>query len=101
MAVDGVSSSSGSQSSGTGATNNKAQGVDALANKETFLKLLVAQIRNQDPLNPSDGVQFVAQLAQFSTLEQNLQMKEDLDAIRATLDRLAPPDTTGQTTDKT
>ena len=98
MAVDGVSGSSGSQSSGTN-TNTKAQGVDALANKETFLQLLVAQIRNQDPLNPSDGVQFVAQLAQFSALEQNIQMKDDLDAIRATLDRVAPaPDTTDQST---
>ena len=36
----------------------------------TFLKLLVTQIQNQDPLNPSDGTQFLAQLAQFSELEQ-------------------------------
>jgi flagellar basal-body rod modification protein FlgD len=100
MAVDGVSGSSNSQPGGTNATP-KTQGVDALANKETFLQLLVAQIRNQDPLNPSDGVQFVAQLAQFSALEQNIQMKTDLDAIRATLDRIAPPaDATDGSTQK-
>src|SRR3954467_689501 len=55
---------------------------DALANEGTFLKLLVAQLQNQDPLQPQDGTQFVSQLAQFSGLEQNLAMRGDLDAIR-------------------
>jgi flagellar basal-body rod modification protein FlgD len=50
--------------------------------KDTFLKLLVAQIRNQDPLNPADGLQFVTQLAQFSELEQLMQMRQDLEAVR-------------------
>ena len=58
---------------------------DALANESTFLKLLVAQLKNQNPLNPSDGTQFVAQLAQFSSLEQSVQMKADLDAIKIAL----------------
>lgn len=40
------------------------------ANKDMFLKLLVAQLKNQDPLAPQDGAQFVAQLAQFNSLEQ-------------------------------
>ncbi len=39
-------------------------------NQATFLKLLVTQIQNQDPLNPSDSTQFLTQLAQFSELEQ-------------------------------
>ena len=55
------------------------------ANKDTFLKLLVAQLKNQSPLNPTDGTQFVAQLAQFSQLEQTISIKEDLDAVRAAL----------------
>jgi flagellar basal-body rod modification protein FlgD len=38
--------------------------------KEEFLKILVAQLRHQDPLNPMDGSQFASQLAQFSSLEQ-------------------------------
>jgi flagellar basal-body rod modification protein FlgD len=38
--------------------------------KSTFLQLLVAQLKNQDPLNPMDNQQFVAQLAQLRTLEQ-------------------------------
>ncbi|MCU0648948.1 MAG: hypothetical protein MUF00_13185 [Gemmatimonadaceae bacterium] len=49
-----------------------------------FLKLLVAQMNNQDPLNPMDGQQLAAQMAQFSTVEQLLQMNEKLDAQAAT-----------------
>lgn len=51
--------------------------------KDTFLKLLVAQIKHQDPLNPTDGVQFLAQLAQFSELEQLIGMRQDLSVLRA------------------
>jgi len=45
------------------------------------LTLLVAQLQNQDPLQPADGMQFVTQLAQFSNLEQSLAMRTDLDSI--------------------
>lgn len=53
-----------------------------LANKETFLQLLVAQIKNQNPLNPADGVEFVSQLAQFSELEQMMGIRQDVQALR-------------------
>ena len=46
--------------------------------KEAFLQLLVAQVKNQNPLNPTDGVQFLSQLAQFSQLEQLMGIREDL-----------------------
>ena len=59
---------------------------DPLTNKNTFLELLVAQLKNQNPLNPQDGMQFVAQLAQFSQLEQSMGMSEDLAAIRKALE---------------
>ena len=61
------------------------QAADPLANKNVFLQLLVAQLKHQDPLNPADGLQFVTQLAQFTSLEQSSQMRDDLDAIRAAL----------------
>lgn len=57
------------------------------ADKNTFLKLLVAQLKNQDPLNPADGVQFVTQLAQFTSLEQATQMAQDISAIRAVIEK--------------
>ena len=62
-----------------------------LANEQTFLKLLVSQIKNQNPLQPTDSVQFVSQLAQFSQLEQSIAIRQDEDAIRA---QIVPPATT-------
>jgi flagellar basal-body rod modification protein FlgD len=46
--------------------------------KQEFLQLLVTQLRNQDPLNPSDPQEFAAQLAQFSTLEQLVNIGDQL-----------------------
>ena len=47
-----------------------ASATDGLVSEQTFLQLLVAQLQHQDPTQPQDGAQFVAQLAQFSSLEQ-------------------------------
>jgi flagellar basal-body rod modification protein FlgD len=51
---------------------------DSLASEDTFLKLLVSQIQNQDPLNPTDGMQFLTQLTGFSQLEQLIQINQEL-----------------------
>jgi flagellar basal-body rod modification protein FlgD len=80
--------------SSTSTQNNPvaaSSGIDALANEQTFLKLLVAQMRNQDPTQPQDPAQFVTQLAQFSSLEQQIAIRQDLDAISKTT---APTPTT-------
>jgi len=71
--------------------------VDPLANKTVFLQLLVAQIKNQDPTKPQDGLQFVTQLAQFSGLEQALTTNKELEAIHGILGAPPPADTTGTT----
>jgi flagellar basal-body rod modification protein FlgD len=66
--------------------------------KNMFLQLLVAQSKNQDPMSPSDGVQFLSQLAQFQQLENGMNMGQDITAIRGDMDKLSsgiPTDTTG------
>jgi flagellar basal-body rod modification protein FlgD len=61
--------------------------------EQMFLQLLVSQIKNQDPLNPTDGAQFLGELAQFSELEQVIAMRQDLDAMKPTTQ--GPPVGTG------
>ena len=60
-----------------------------VVDKNMFMRLMVAQLRNQDPMKPSDGTAFVGQLAQFQQLEQGLNTGADVAAIRADLDILA------------
>ena len=62
--------------------------------KDAFMNLLVTQLQHQDPTQPQDNSAFVAQLAQFSSLEQLQQMRSTLDTIAA---GLALPSTDGQT----
>lgn len=49
--------------------------------EQMFLQLLVAQLQNQDPLNPADSTQFVSQLAQFSQLEQVMAIRTNTDTL--------------------
>jgi flagellar basal-body rod modification protein FlgD len=48
---------------------------------DAFLKLFMAQMKNQDPLNPNDPSQNLAQLASFSNVEQSLKLNEKLDVL--------------------
>jgi flagellar basal-body rod modification protein FlgD len=48
---------------------------------DSFLKLLIAQMKNQDPTQPMDSTQYVAQLATFSQVEQTVQSNTKLDQI--------------------
>ena len=56
-----------------------ASSSSALANESTFLQLLVAQIKNQDPTQPMDSTAFLSQLAQFSQLEQLVGIRQDIE----------------------
>ena len=47
-----------------------------------FLKLLVTQMRNQDPMQPVSDTEFIAQMAQFSSLEQTKTMSADITKLR-------------------
>lgn len=59
------------------ADNSQSQ----LTSEDTFLKLLVAQIQNQDPTSPTDPTQFVGQLTQYSELEQLMQINSGIATI--------------------
>lgn len=48
---------------------------------QSFLKLLIAEMKNQDPTKPMDSTQYVAQLATFSQVEQSVQSNTKLDQI--------------------
>jgi flagellar basal-body rod modification protein FlgD len=58
---------------------NKGDGID----KEAFLNLLVAQLKNQDPLNPMDNAEFTTQTTAFSQLEQMMAMNTSLQSMLA------------------
>ncbi len=71
-ATQGGSSTTGAAAAATGGT--------ALG-KDDFIKLLMTQMQNQDPLNPTDNTQYVAELAQFSSLEQMSNMNSTLGQV--------------------
>jgi flagellar basal-body rod modification protein FlgD len=56
-------------------------GVDGTVGKEEFLRLFTTQLRFQDPLNPLKSTEFTTQLAQFSSLEQLMNINENLSGI--------------------
>ncbi|MBI3416269.1 MAG: hypothetical protein HY043_13325 [Verrucomicrobia bacterium] len=49
--------------------------------QDAFLKLLVVQMQSQDPLNPKQDTEFIAQMTQFSALEQSKSMQKDIAAL--------------------
>ena len=57
--------------------------------KQEFLEILVAQLGNQDPLNPMDDKEFIAQLAQFSSLEQLMATNERLGLLQVAQSAMA------------
>ena len=74
-----TSAQAASASAGAAASSGAAQGMGEEFN--SFIRLLTAQVQNQDPLSPMDSTQFVEQLATFSTLEQQVASNENLKTI--------------------
>ncbi len=71
---------SGITSSTTSATATASKNT---LGQDEFLTLLVAQLQNQDPLNPADATEFTSQLAQYSQLEQLFNLNDSMDQLTA------------------
>lgn len=87
--------------SGSDTSSKKASGLlDPLTDKNTFITLLVAQLKNQDPLQPTDGIQFLSQLTQISSVEQLVNIREDTDKLAngSSMPIGAPQDDSNSTT---
>ena len=66
---------------------------------QDFLKILTAQLNNQDPLKPVDNEEFVAQIAQFATLEQSRQLNVKIDSLLGVQSSLQSVGMLGRTVD--
>ena len=72
-------------SSGQAVGANSAQDVKKQnLDKDAFLRMLILQLRNQDPLNPMEDREFIAQLAQFSSLEQLQNISQQFQSLTQT-----------------
>lgn len=68
--------------SGASTVTQPAQTAKASAvDYDAFLKLLVAELKNQDPTKPMESTEYIAQLASFSGVEQSIQTNEKLDKL--------------------
>jgi len=72
--------------SNSGTANTEKTGTEqAIMGKDAFLKILLTQLRYQNPLEPVKDTDFIAQMAQFSSLEQMQNMNKNLEAALQTL----------------
>jgi flagellar basal-body rod modification protein FlgD len=72
MAIEALGAVASTPSSSTAASSVSLQ---------DFVRILVSQLNNQDPLKPMDNQEFVTQLAQFTSLEQSRQLNQNLEAL--------------------
>lgn len=92
----------GSSASAAAAASSSSPGISTPApSEEMFLQLLVAQLQNQDPMNPTDSTQFVSQLAQFSELEQVIAIRSDIENSAGSTQSAQNPTSTTPSTAQT
>ena len=78
-----IDSTSGTTATSAAAALVTTQSANNKIGKDAFLKLLVTQLQHQDPTKPMDDTAFLAQLAQFSSLEQLTEIAESTSALRS------------------
>lgn len=83
--VDALSSSTLAASSAAQPLAKSEQGTALASDFETFLKMLTAQARYQDPMDPLDSAEYASQLAQFSSVEQSVRTNELLEQVAGQL----------------
>ena len=85
MAIDSVTGATSATTNTTGASplTTKADAVG----RDAFLKLLVTQLQHQNPLEPQPDGEFLAQLAQFSSLESLQDIQQDMSALRSLVEQ--------------
>lgn len=81
MTVDATTSATSAQTQTSTQQSSSTSSSAASLNYDSFLKLLTAQMKYQDPTKPMDSTQFVAQLASFSNVEQAIKTNTKLDAL--------------------
>lgn len=97
-ALSAATTNTSSTSSSSSSSSSSSQQSQNLATQGTFLQLLVAQLQNQDPEQPTDGTAFVTELAQFTTLQEDTESATDLDTLVSDVGTLMG---TGSTTPST
>lgn len=75
------SSSSGTSSTSTTPTTTATTAAAASIDFNSFLKMMIAEMQNQDPTNPSDPTQYLTQIAQFSGVQQGILTNTKLDSM--------------------
>ncbi|MDZ5513083.1 flagellar hook assembly protein FlgD [Vibrio fluvialis] len=94
-ALSGDTSGSATTTNNTGISSNGLDANDSTSLQNEFISLMVAQIQNQDPLNPLDGTEYVGQLAQFSQVQSMENMSSLMQNSMVLLDNMQVLSTAG------
>ena len=79
-----MSTTSAVSSTSSSTTSTSTTSTSGVLGQDAFLKLLICQMQNQDPLNPMDNTEYVSQLAQFTSLEQMQEMNSTMEDMNTT-----------------
>ncbi|ODP28665.1 flagellar hook capping FlgD N-terminal domain-containing protein [Paenibacillus sp. KACC 21273] len=84
--ADAISTSNMWPNYSTGNVQKAASTSKSELGKDQFLTILVAQLKNQDPMSPMENTEFIGQMAQFSSLEQLINIGKKIDSVGSSVD---------------